>query len=522
MFINAQDKKFILIDTQNQQEFAKKDSLSAVKFLDSLAQNHFYFTKILKVEKQNETTKIFFDKGKNYNEAQVKISDEIAENLNLKHEFFTKNLDSLKQNINKKYIEQGFAFSRVKTKYLGLEKDIPKVEISIDKNEKRKIDGFVFRGYEKLPKRFIKNLEKEFKGKNYDSKRLAAIQKQLQNHPFLTLEKPPQTLFTKDSTQIFLFTQKKKSNTFDGVLGFGNNKSNKITFNGSFDVNLKNMFNGFETIKLFWQRTPERGQAFDLQTDIPYIFKSNIGLNTNVNIYRQDSTFANVKLLPALYFHISERQKIGLRGNFEKSTVTDSLYTSVANFSRNGMGIWYEFINPSEEEIFQNDFKIRVETDFLNAKYDDKKQENNRQLRYFITGEKNFHLKGNHYLNIKAESAMLSTKGLLSENEIFRIGGWNSLRGFNESSILAHFYAFSGVEYRYLINSDVFADVFGQIAQVENKTLGAKPKFYSFGLGFNYRLPIGLMTLQISNGSEVNSALRFKDTKIHWGILTRF
>ncbi len=520
-FFNAQQKKFVLIDSQTKKEFVKKDSLSAVKFLDSLAENNYYFTKVLNVEKQSQTTKIIFDKGKNYNEAQVKISDEIAENLKTKKEFHTKNLDSLKKNINKKYIDEGFAFSRVKAKYLGIKNEIPQVEISVNKNEQRKIDGFVFRGYDKLPKRFVKNLEKEYKGKPYDAKQLTTINKQLQNHPFLTLEKPPQTLFTKDSTQIFLFTQKRKSNTFDGVLGFGNSKTNKITFNGSFDVNLKNMFNGFETISLFWQRTPERGQNFDLQTDIPYLFKSNIGFNANVNIYRQDSTYANAKLLPAVYFHISEKQKIGLRGNFEKSTVKD-YYTPAANFSRNGVGIWYELFSPSSEEIFQNDMKLRVETDFLKSKYDDKTQENNNQLKYFVAGEKNFHIKGNHYLNVKAESAMLSTKGMLSENEIFRIGGWNSLRGFNERSILANFYAFTGAEYRYLINPGVFVDVFGQLAQIENKTLDVKPKFYSFGLGFNYILPIGLMTLQISNGNEMNSAFHFKDTKIHWGILTKF
>jgi hypothetical protein len=68
---------------------------------------------------------------------------------------------------------------------------------------------------------------------------------------------------------------------------------------------------------LYWQRNQQSGQNFDLQTDIPYLFGSNIGTNLNMNIYRQDSTFANVKFRPALYFHLSSKQKIGARGNFE-------------------------------------------------------------------------------------------------------------------------------------------------------------------------------------------------------------
>ena len=49
-----------------------------MKFLDSLAENNYYFTKILNVEKAGKITKINFDKGKNFNEAKVKFSSETA------------------------------------------------------------------------------------------------------------------------------------------------------------------------------------------------------------------------------------------------------------------------------------------------------------------------------------------------------------------------------------------------------------------------------------------------------------
>jgi hypothetical protein len=79
---------------------------------------------------------------------------------------------------------------------------------------------------------------------------------------------------------------------------------------------------------LYWQRNQQSGQNFDLQTDIPYLFGSNVGANLNMNIYRQDSTFANVKFRPSLYYHLSAKQKIGARGNFEISSVLDDTYTS--------------------------------------------------------------------------------------------------------------------------------------------------------------------------------------------------
>ena len=521
-FYSAQQKKFVLKDIQTGKSFTRVDSLAAVKFLDSLAENNYYFTKIIKVSKADETVEIQFDKGKNYNEAEVKISPDLASELKIKPAFFTKNLDSVRQSINKTYVQKGYVFSRVRTKYLGTNAaNIPQIQLSVVENSQRKIDGFVVKGYDKVPKRFVKNFEKEYLGKTYNEKMLSAINQSLINHSFITLERPPQTLFSKDSTNIYLFLQKRKVNSFDGIIGFGNDKTDKFTFNGTLNLQFRNLFNGFESIGIYWQRNPDKGQTFDLQTDIPYMFKSNIGTNINVNIYRQDSAYAVVKMVPALYYNISNRRKLGVRSSFETSTVLDSTYVSGQDYSKKGFGIWYEFTQPTEVELFIYKTKIRAEADYISGTYT-AAETNVKQYHYFVFGERNFSLKGSHWLNLKAESAMLHSETALSSNELLRFGGWNSFRGFNENSLLADSYYYLSAEYRYLVNTQAFFDIFGQYGEMSNKTLNLRPKIYSFGMGFNFFLPIGLMSFQISNGSEAGSPFKFSDTKIHWGILARF
>lgn len=521
IFFNAQEKKYLLIDLENEKKTMLKDSLSAVKFLDSLSQNNFYLTAVKKVENTGNITNIYFDKGRNFNEGQVFIPAEVAGKSELRTAFYTKNLDSLKRQINHKYRNLGFAFNRVKSEFKGFVNSIPQVNISVIEGNRRTIDEFILKGYEKVPSRFIRNLERDYKGKIYDDKNLVAIDQSLQNHPFILLEKPPQTLFTKDSTQIFLFLQKKKSNTFDGVIGFGNDKTEKFSFNGSINVNFRNIFNNFERINIFWQRNPDKGQTFDLQTDFPYLFKSNIGTNINVNIYRQDSTFATVKFLLSLYLHLSNRQKIGLRGRFETSAVTDSLYVQAKDFNKKGIGVWYELTESSEVELFQYKTRIRAEAEYISTYYlkDDSAIPQNNFLFF---AERNFHISGNNYLNLRGETALLNSKGEFATNELLRLGGWNSIRGFNEKSLLADFYYFGTAEYRYLVGNQAFFDVFGQYGSLHNKNLGIRPNLYSFGIGFNFFLPIGLMSFQISNGNEFGNPIKFGDTKIHWGLLSRF
>ena len=519
--LQAQEKEFWLINIKTDEKTLVKDSVSAVKFLDSLTQNNYYLTELRNVKKEANRTEIYFDTGKNFNEANVKLTEEIAKNLNLKQEFFTKNLDSLKKEINASYRARGFTFNRVKSKFLGMQQNIPHIEISVVTGEQRKINSFVIKGYDKVPKRFVKNLEKDFQGKIYADENLIRINQSLQNHPFISLEKPAQTLFTKDSTQVFLFLQKRKSNSFDGIIGFGNDKTEKFTFNGSLNMNFRNMFNSFETVNIFWQRNPDKGQIFDLKTDIPYLFKSNLGLDLNVNIYRQDSTFANVKFLPSLYLHLSNRQKLGLRGTFETSSVMDSVYIQGKDFGKKGIGVWYDFTEPSEIELFMHKTKIRASADYISTLYS-KDNTQISQNNFFFYGERNFYISGNHYLNLRAETALINSKNELVANELLRFGGWNSFRGFNENALFADFYYFGTAEYRFLAGNQAFFDVFGQYGELNNKSLSLKPKLYSFGLGFNFFLPIGLMSFQISNGNEFGNPVKFGDTKIHWGILSKF
>lgn len=519
--INAQKHEYWLIDKDSKEKNIVQDSATAVKFLDSLSQTSYFYTSLKSISKLSDHTEIIYDKGPNFNQAQVRFSDSLVKDLGLPKEVFVKNLDSIRLKINQKYRDKGFAFNRVKTKFVKMKDKVPEVNISVVPASQRKINGFVLKGYDNVPKKFVKNLEKAYLGKTYDDKNLVAINNSLVGHPFITLDNPPQTLFTKDSTQIYLFMQKRKTNSFDGMVGFGNDKTEKFTVNGTLNVALRNMFNSFESIALYWQRNPDKGQTFDLQGDVPYTFNSNVGVNINVNIYRQDSTFANVKFRPSLYYHLSEKQKIGLRGTFETSAVLDSLYTQAVDFRKQGVGLWYQYQSGSDIALFLHKTNIRLEADFLKTTYD-KTNESVNQLEYFISGEHNFHINGNHYLNIRGESALLSAKNDLSINELFRFGGWNSFRGFNELSLISDFYVYGGAEYRYLVNDQAFFDIFAQYGQMSNKSLNVKPSLYSLGLGFNFFLPIGLMSFQISNGNQFGNPFKFNETKIHWGIVSRF
>ena len=76
----------------------------------------------------------------------------------------------------------------------------------------------------------------------------------------------------------------------------------------------------------------------------------------------------------------------------------------------------------------------------------------------------------------------------LFENELFRIGGLNTLRGFDEASIYASTYCIATVEYRYIFEQNSYLFAFWNGAYYESRTVGpfVHDNPYGFGVGVSF------------------------------------
>ncbi len=107
-------------------------------------------------------------------------------------------------------------------------------------------------------------------------------------------------------------------------------------------------------------------------------------------------------------------------------------------------------------------------------------------------------------------------------NELFRFGGINSIRGFNENSIDASFYSILNSEYRYQFNQDIYIHSIIDFAYFENQIIALKQKLYSFGIGIGLQTSAGIIKFSIANGNAENQDFNFSNTKIHISISSKF
>src|SRR5690606_3368015 len=128
----------------------------------------------------------------------------------------------------------------------------------------RTIDGVKVEGYEKLSKGYIKHGLGLKKGKIYNESELKEISEKMIFNNFIEEVRSPQTLFNTDSTTVYLYVKKVKSNLFDGILGFGNDENGDFRLNGNVKIELNNNFNGMEQIRLNWIATADKSTTLDL------------------------------------------------------------------------------------------------------------------------------------------------------------------------------------------------------------------------------------------------------------------
>lgn len=510
-------------ETKNNYEFDFTSS-NQQKALDSLTNNGYYTLQIDSIRNH----KVYLNKGKNYKTIWVK-NEQLFGDSNYHP---TNNLDSIISYTIDQNDKQGYAFSNVRIIPQGLQDNNQKIELRIEHGELRKIDHVIAVGYPKLSKGYIKHGLGLKNSKLYTNDILAQSSRVMQNTNFIEELQSPQTLFRPDSTVVYIYPKKIKSNTFDGILGFGNDDNGNFKLNGNVLLELNNVFNGLEQIRLNWVATANKNTTLDIRVKLPYLFKSPIGSETQFKVFKQDSVFVNLDLNERLFYQINPQSSIGANLSYTSSNylLDDEVYAaSYDDYNKTGIGLSYEYFLRHPIALMEGKSLFRIQASSIKRKEtnfsltEDYTNETSKQFEISLSTYRIIEFGKKHYLKpMIMFSALLDEEKSYSENELYRIGGFGSLRGFNEESILANMYGIGSLEYRFLANEGFYISSFLDYAFIENKRINLNTNFLSFGAGLSFLTKIGIFNLSYAVGKTEQTPFDFKNSKIHFGILSQF
>ena len=488
---------------------------------ETLLRIGFIESQLLEKSKPNDSTFLFkFNIGKKTKSIHIyvskKYSDIIAENYSIKNDTLQLPIESAEGFLNttlKKLEVNGFSMAKVQLTNIQKLNTKLIADLVITKEIKRTVNDIVINGYEKFPESHKKNILRLYRNKIFNQKNLEKLYLDFEKFRFVKQSRYPEILFTKEATKIYVYLDKTKPNTFDGFVGFTNNETKKVIFSGYLDLALNNILNSGEKLNFYWKSDGQNQKTFNLSVELPYIFKSPLGVKAEINIFKQDSTFQNAKTAFNLgyYFNYNTRLYIGYQST-ESSDIQNINSTNLSDFNNSFTTTSFEFIDfKIDDFLFPEKTKLDIKFGIGSRQ---SKQSSDEQLLGSLNFHHNIYLNQKNIINLKSHNFYLQSNSYIV-NELYRFGGINSFRGFNENSLQGNFFSSLLSEYRYILAPNLYVHTIIDYGYTQDKTAQSNNNLLGLGLGFGLLSKNGLFNFVYANGNNNNQTIKATNSIIH-------
>jgi len=499
----------------------KKDALDEIdRILQQVKKGGFFTARIDSISKTNKELIAYLDLGKKINEIIIVtkkentngIIDSGIDSIKIKTREFSDLTNQLLKQIDRK----GNSFSEITYVNPLLKNDTLFLEMKISNSSPRKIDKVITRGYEDFPKKFISKYFLIDKNTVFSKQKLNQVSALSNKLDFIKEKKAPEVLFKKDSTHLYLFLDKIGISSFDGLVNFSSKENGKgLLLNGNLDLKLNNTFNTGEKFEIIWNKVSDEKTDFKINSYVPYILNSKFSTTLEFYLYRQDSTFINTNFELKTDYSINQKSHASILYSSEKSNYLLNISNNdLASYSNYFIGLGYELKKSSTSNLYKYKNGLNLNLTIGKRKTD---RESINQLKFHFSAFANVQINNRGYLNIKNESGLLTSKNYLL-NELFRIGGANSIRGYNEQSIFTNGYSYSNIEFRYSLDTSSYLYSITDLGVYKENTTSKIKKLLGIGAGYQFRIGNNLVNLGyvISTNSSTNAKLNSSRLVVRW------
>ncbi len=507
----------------------KKDILDEInRILQQVKKRGFFTARIDSISKADKTFSAHINLGKRTNkiiiinklkpEERTKLygasqsSESAIDSIKIK----TNEFDEFTNQLLKKIDKLGKSFSEISYINPIMKNDTLIIELTISDSSNRKIDKVIVRGYNSFPEKFISNYFLINTKTVFSKQKLKNVSTLTNRLDFIKENKAPEVLFKKDSTHLYLFFDKLGTSSFDGIVNFSSKENGKgLLLNGNLDLKLNNTFNSGEKFEIIWNKVSDEKTDFKINSYVPYLFNSKFSTTLEFNLYRQDSTFINTNFKLNTDYSINQRSHASVLYRSENSNyLLNTLNNEITSYSNYFIGLGYQMKKLSTSNLY--DFNNGVNLNLIVGKRKTSLESIN-QLKLHFSAFANLQINNRGYLNIRNESGLLTSKNYLL-NELFRIGGANSIRGYNEQSIFTNGYSYSNIEFRYSLDRSSYLYSITDVGAYKESTTKKIKKLIGIGAGYQFKINNNFVNLGyvISTNSSTNAKLNNSTLVVKW------
>jgi outer membrane protein assembly factor BamA len=405
-------------------------------------------------------------------------------------------------------------------------------------------DSLQILGTTKTKKLFITKYLQINPNQPFNQQRVAAAAQLLRQLPYVRLKAEPEVRFSRGRARVYLLLDERPSNQFDAIIGIIPNTGagqSGVTFTGDVTINLRNIKGGGKGAGLQFRKTDAISQVLDVQYLHPSFFGTPLELSGTFNLYRQNYAFLTIRPRVEVSYPTARAGRISFffeqRSSRLLDTTLSKMTTLPANIDSrfNSYGLAYNW-NGLDDLYFPHRGYLVTAQGAAGTKVISKNSELPDNLYANIplrTSQYSFGLRLERYAPVGRNGVLLLRlrgESLVNErlfqNDLFRVGGLNSLRGFAENQFYASTYAIATAEFRQFTGADSYVFLFADQAYLKNDVPTARYDDLPTGLGagLSFRTPAGLFQFVYSVGQskQFNQSFALGNSKVHFGLTSRF
>ncbi|MBW7467079.1 outer membrane protein assembly factor BamA [Pontibacter aydingkolensis] len=396
-------------------------------------------------------------------------------------------------------------------------------------------------GETKTQPKFLMRYLQLLPGQIYNQDQVNASQRMLTQLPYIRQTRPPQVQFVRDKAKVLYFLEDRQANQIDGIVGFlpDPTRQDKLLITGEANLNIRNIRGTGKQLGLQWRRVNKGSVILNGEYLHPNLLGTPFEVGTKFNLLKQDSSFITIQPRLQLAYYTLKYGKFSVFSEWRNSRILSSASTQslqafdLADARTNTYGLNYlwnnldDFYFPKrgrlvELQLAAGTKRLLRNTDLEQSFYDTLKLK---------TTQLSLGLRVENFMRLGTNSALLTRlrgEALLNDqiflNDMYRIGGLNTLRGFDEYFFYASSYAVGTLEYRLFTAADSYVLLFYDQAYYRSDLENSKISDYPFGVGggISFSTGAGIFQLVYSLGKSDQQPVSLRYSKIHFGITSKF
>ena len=363
-------------------------------------------------------------------------------------------------------------------------------------------------------------------GDLFELNKIYKISENIKNTGFIEEIRPPAYEFIDNKASIYTYFKPQSKNSINGLVGIQPGENETVQFTGNVALNFQNALSYGEVLKFNWRRMFNSSQNLIAELSYPFLFNTNFEVQGGLDMIKKDSSFFNFNSKLIINYKSNSNFSNGFL--FTNNNSTNLLEDDYSSTSINSFGFVTNFKKLDNPFNPRKGFKIKSEIAYgWKETYAIDTVANNILKSPNFNGNLSF----SSYLSLlKRTTFKIKLSGstiqnnILYENELTRIGGYKTIRGFDEESIWVSSFVLGNFEFRYLIDEKSNVFLFSDFAWTESKTNNflMEDYFQSFGFGTNISMPNGLLTLIYGLGRKIDNPFLIRTGKIHLGFTSYF